>query len=177
MKLICITILFSINIFSSNLFSQTIAVVNIDTLIENYKNYKNTIKNIELSQKQFSEYLDIEEMALKTKSEEIEESKLILSQEEINLQIDDYNNQLNEFTILIEEFNLHYQREIIKIRESILKEIIQLLEKYAIQNNVDLILDSTTYLIVSNSLDITETINNELNKLNLNLEYKDFEKN
>ena len=43
--------------------------------------------------------------------------------------------------------------------------------------SIDLILDSTSYLIASNSLDITNDINNELEKLNLNLEYKDFEKN
>ena len=85
-------------------------------------------------------------------------------------------NYLN-FTILIEEFNFHYQNQIINIREIILKEIIKLLEKYAIENNIDLILDSTSYLIASNSLDITIDINSELEKLNLKLEYKDFEKN
>ena len=69
------------------------------------------------------------------------------------------------------------EEEIIKIRELILKEILKLLEKYALENSVDLILDSTSYLIASNSLDITIDINSKLEKLNLNLEYKDFEKN
>ena len=64
-------------------------------------------------------------------------------------------NYLN-FTILVEEFNFHYQNQILNIREKILKEILILLEKYAIENNIDLILDSTSYLIASNSLDITE---------------------
>jgi len=114
---------------------------------------------------------------LTTKLNEIEEAKLILSEEEINKQIEDYNNQLSQFSIKIEEYNFHYQNEIIKIREVILKEILKLLEKYALENSVDLILDSTTYLIASNSLDITIDINSELEKLNLNLEYKDFEKN
>ena len=71
---------------------------------------------------------------------------------------------------------MHYQNQIINIKEVILKEILKLLEKYAIENRIDIILDSTTYLIASNSLDITNNINNELEKLNLNLEYKDFEK-
>ena len=52
-----------------------------------------------------------------------------------------------------------------------------LLEKYASENNVDLILDSTSYLIASNSLDITEIIKKNLNKLNLKLEFDNFEKN
>ena len=46
--------------------------------------------------------------------------------------------------------------KLLNIRETILKEIIKLLEKYAIENNIDLILDSTSYLIASNSLDITD---------------------
>ena len=84
---------------------------------------------------------------------------------------------MTEFTILIEKFNYHYQSEIIKIRESILNEIIKLLEKYAIENSIDLILDSTSYLIASNSLDITNDIKNKLSQLNFKLEYKDFEQN
>ena len=68
------------------------------------------------------------------------------------LKIDNYNNQLSDFTILIEEFNFHYQNQIINIREIILKKIFILLEKYAIENNIDLILDSTSYLIASNSI-------------------------
>ena len=52
-----------------------------------------------------------------------------------------------------------------------------LLENYAINYNVDLILDSTAYLIASNSMDITEIINEELKKINLKLEFEDFETN
>ena len=106
----------------------------------------------------------------------IEDSKLILNQDEINIQIDKYNNELSKFSNLVDEFNSHYQYQIFKIREMILEEIIVLLEKYASENNVDLILDSTSYLIASNSLDITEIIKKNLNKLNLKLEFDNFEK-
>ena len=73
------------------------------------------------------------------KIKEIENSKLILNQNEINLQIEEYNNQLSEFTMQIEEFNMHYQEQLINIK--LLKEIIILLENYATKNSVDLILD------------------------------------
>ena len=52
-----------------------------------------------------------------------------------------------------------------------------MLEKYATENNVDLILDSTSYLIASNSLDITSYINSKLQELNFKLEYNNFENN
>ena len=78
---------------------------------------------------------------------------------------------------MIEEYNYHYQNQIIKIRESILGEIIKIIEKYAIENNIDLILDSTSYLIASNSLDITQIINIELENIKIKLEYEEFKRN
>ena len=177
MKLTYTLIFLFINIYSSNIFSQTIAIINLQSLIDNNKIYKKNIKDIEINQEKYLKDFNIIENELTIKLNEIEESKLILSQEEINKQIEDYNNQLSQFSITIEEFNFHYQNEIIKIRETILKEILKLLEKYALENNVDIILDSATYLIASNSLDITKNINGELEELNLDLEYKDFETN
>ena len=57
-----------------------------------------------------------------------------------------------------------------------MKEIIVLAENYAKNNNVDLVLDSTNYLIASNNINITNIIKEELNKLNLELDFKSFEK-
>ena len=177
MKLTYIIIFLFLNILSPKIFSQTIAIVNVQTLIDNNKIYQKILKDIEINQDKHLKDFNLMENKLSAKLNEIEEAKLILSEEEINKQIEEYNNQLSQFSIKIEEFNFHYQNEIINIREAILKEILKLLEKYALENSVDLILDSTTYLIASNSLDITTDINSELEKLNLKLEYKDFEKN
>ena len=176
MNLIYIKIIFCIIIFSSPIYAQTIAVVNIQFLIDNNIIYQKILKDIDISQQKYLKKFDLKENELKLKLKDIEESKLILSENEINLQIENYNNELSKFANLIEEFNFHYQSEIIKIRESILEDIIKLLEKYAIENSVDLILDSSSYLIASNSLDITKNINSKLKKLSLNLEYKNFEK-
>ena len=151
--------------------------MNVQSLIDNNKIYQKIVKDIEKNQEKYLKDFNIMENELIIKLNEIEESKLILSEKEISKQIEDYNNQLSQFSITIEEFNFHYQNEIIKIREIVLKEILKLLEKYALENKVDLILDSTSYLIASNSLDITIDINSELEELNLKLEYKDFEKN
>ena len=76
----------------------------------------------------------------------------------------------------MDEFNYHYQNQVINIRDIMLKEIIVLLEKYAIQHNIDIVFDSTSYLLASNTLDITNMIENELKNINLKLEYKNFEK-
>ena len=171
------TLFFVCIIFSKLSYAQSIVVVNIQFLIDNNKDYLNILEEMELSQKDHLDKLKKKESELKKILNDIEESKLILNENEINLQIENYNNQLKNFTILVDDFNLHYQNQIGEIREKILKEIIQLLEKYAIKNKIDLILDSNSYLIASNSIDITENINNELKKINLTLEYNDFKKN
>ena len=176
MKLKYLIFFFIIN-YSSSLIAQSIAIVDIQKLIDNNKVYVSKIIDLELNQQKYLEDFIKTEDDLKKKLQNIENSKLILNNDEINNQIDNYNYELNNFTLLVENFNSHYQNEIFKMREYLLSQIIILLEKYALQNNIDLILDSTSYLIASNSLDITDDINNELEKLNLDLEFKDFEKN
>ena len=177
MKLINLIIIFYINFFCINLVAQTIAIIDIQYLIDNNQHYKDILKDIENDQKKYSNKFQKKENELKKLMKDINDSELILSENEINLKIDNYNKNLNDYKILIENFNLHYQKQIVNIRETIFKEILILLEKYAMDNNTDLILDSTSYLIASNSLDITNIIENELSIKKLKLEYTNFEKN
>ena len=177
MRLIFLTIFFYFYIFLNTLYAQSIAIINIQSIIDNNNEYIDIVKKIEISQEKYLDNFKKKEININKKFEDIENSKLILSESELNVQIENYNKELTSFTVLVEEFNLHYQNEIIYIRENILKEIILLLEKYAIENQIDLILDSTSYLIASNSLDITDKINNELKNIKFKLEYKNFEEN
>jgi len=174
LKLIILIIFIIINFFPFIIRSQSIAIINIQSLIDSYKNYNLIIEEIEKSQNTYLEDFNTKENELNVLLQDIESSKLILSEEEINNKINNYNIKINDFNILIEKFNLHYQNEIITIREYILKEIIIILEQYANDNKIDLILDATSYLIASNSLDITKVIENELNSLNLKLDYDEF---
>ncbi len=162
---------------SKNIFAQTIAVVNIQSLIDNNIYYIEIMKDMEINQDKNIEKFAIKEKELSDKLKDLEQSKLILNEIEINAQINNYNEELTAFTITVQEFNLHYQNQITNIREIILKEIFILLEKYAIENQVDLILDTANYLIASNSIDVTDSINEKLKNINLKLEYTKFEKN
>ncbi len=162
---------------SNSAYANNIAVVNINSLIDDDNRYIDIILEIESNQNSYLENFQNKEKELQSMLDKINESKLILNDNEINIQIENYNKELNQFSFLIEEFNIHYQNEIINIRELLLSKIIVLLEKYAIENNIDIIFDSTSYLIASNSIDITDIIGNELGKIDLELEYKNFEKN
>lgn len=159
------------------LIAQTISVVDIQSLINNNIIYKNTLLKIESDQEKYLKNFDLKEKELNNIFTDIENSKLILNETEIIVQLENYNIKLDNFTNLVNEFNLHYQNQINDIREAIFEEILKLLELYALENSIDLILDSSTYLIASNTLDITDDIQSILEKLNLKLEYQNFEKN
>ena len=177
MKLFNYFIYFSFCFFCKNLLALNIATVDIQSLIDNNSYYKNVIKMMQSSQETILKNFELREIELNQTLKDIEDSRLILSVEEINLKIDNYNKEFSKFSIHVENFNIHYQNQIINIRQQVLNEIILLLENYAIDNNLELILDSTSYLIPSNSIDITEIINKQLSKKNITLDYENFEKN
>ena len=76
MKLIYI-FFFCINILSLQTFSKNIAVINIQSLIDNNITYKNIINEIELSQQKYLNDFKSKENELELQLEEIENSKLI----------------------------------------------------------------------------------------------------
>ena len=177
MKNLRLLFLFFLIFKSQNVFSNNIAVIDIEDIINNNKLYLETLKKIENSQKIDSTFIKDEEQILEELLKEIDESKLLLSENETNKLINEYNIKFNEFSLKIKEFNDHFQNQIIEIRKVILKEIIVLSEKYAKKNDIDLVIDSTSYLIASNEINMTNIIKEELSKMKLKLEFKNFEKN
>ena len=170
-------ILFFITIYSTNLFATKIFVIDVEKLINENIYYKKFMEEIEKNQISETNELNLIEKEIVDLQNEIEQSKLILDQNEINKLIEDYNIKLNKFNILIESFNLHYQNEIINKRKIVLKEIIVLVEKFAKDNNIDIVLDSNNYLVASNAINITEDIELKLKNLELKLDLKKFEQN
>ena len=177
MKNLRLLFLFFLIFKSQNVFCNNIAVIDIEDIINNNKLYLETLKKIENSQKIDSTFIKDEEQILEELLKEIDESKLLLSENETNKLINEYNIKFNEFSVKIKEFNDHFQNQIIEIRKVILQEIIVLSEKYAKKNNIDLVIDSTSYLIASNEINMTNIIKEELSKITLKLEFKNFEKN
>ena len=169
--------LFLITIYSPNLFATKIFVIDVEKLINENIYYEKFMEEIEKNQISEKNELNLIEKEIVDLQNEIEQSKLILDQNEINKLIEDYNIKLNKFNILIESYNLHYQNEIINKRKIVLKEIIVLVEKFAKDNNIDIVLDSNNYLVASNAINITEDIELKLKNLELKLDLKKFEQN
>ena len=167
--LIVFTIFFVL--LSQSIQSQKIVVLNLEYIINNSYQYQEIIKKILKDQELKKNYFEKEEKAIKSKQNEIENSKIILSKDEFKLKVDEYNKILSNFKDSIDEFNFHYDNQISKIRNQILEKIVKLLEKYAIENKIDLIFDNKNYIIASNSINITDIILKELDILDLNLQF------
>ena len=168
-----ILIIFSIFIvlLSQSIYSQKIAVANLDFIINNSHQYQEIIKKIFKSQELKKNNFINQEEIIKSKLNEIENSKLFLNEDEFKLKVDEYNKILSNFKDSVDEFNLHYDNQILKIKNIIIENILKLLEKYAIENKIDLIFDNKNYIIASNSIDITNIILEEFNTINLNLQF------
>ena len=167
--LIVFTIFFVL--LSQSIQSQKIAVINLEYIINNSNQYQEIIKKILITQELKKNNFEKEEETIKSKQNEIENSKLILSKDQFKLKVDEYNKILSNFKDSIDEFNFHYDNQILKIRNQILEKIVKLLEKYAIENKIDLIFDNKNYIIASNSIDITDIILKELDTMDLNLQF------
>tara|TARA_B100001057_G_scaffold155426_1_gene155635 strand:- start:1909 stop:2439 length:531 start_codon:yes stop_codon:yes gene_type:complete len=172
-----ILIFLLIIILSFKIHSKNIVVVNIDKLISTNDQYINIIKNIENDQNEMIIEFEITEQELSKRLSEINKDKLILDEIATNELIDKYNIDYEIFSKLVDSFNSHYQNQIVAIRNKILQELIVLLENYAIINQIDLILDSNSYLIASNNININELISKKLNKIDLKLDFESFENN
>jgi len=170
-KKILIVLTIFVVLLSQSIQSQKIVVINLEYIINSSIQYQEIIKKILKAQELKKNNFEKEEEAIKLKLNDIENSKLIINEDEFKLKVDEYNEILTNFKDSIDEFNFHYDNQISKIKNKILENIVKLLEKYATENKIDLIFDNKNYIIASNSINITDIILKELDTLDLNLQF------
>jgi Skp family chaperone for outer membrane proteins len=134
-------------------------------IIDNSESLKSLYNLVENDQKQFLNNFKNEEASLEIKLSEINELKMILNAQELDKEIDIYNELLNNFNYRVEKFNIHYDNQINIHKNIIINKIVDLLKEYSLENNVDLILDANNYILSNNSINITDFITTKLNEI------------
>jgi Skp family chaperone for outer membrane proteins len=134
-------------------------------IIDNSESLKSLYNLVENDQKQFLNNFKNEEASLEFKLSEINELKMILNAQELDKEIDIYNELLNNFNYRVEKFNIHYDNQINIHKNIIINKIVDLLKEYSLENNVDLILDANNYILSNNSINITDFITTKLNEI------------
>ena len=153
-----VLLLFIIYIFSTSAFSNNIRVLDFQKVIENNNSLSILYKQITKDQESHNLEFENEEINLQNEFDRIEKLNLILEPLELEKEIEKYNKKLNNFNTKIEKFNLHYERQINELKNKIINSILEILKKYSLDNNIDLILDSNNYILSSNSINITDLI-------------------
>ena len=114
------------------------------------------------------------ESKLEEELKNIDNLKLILDNDALDNEINIYNQNLQNFNYEIKKFNDHYESQINNLKNIILKKIIEIIKKYSLDNQIDLILDSNSYILSSNSIDITEIMQEKLNTLNFDINFEKY---
>ena len=164
----------SFYLLSSSAYSANIRVVDMQNLLENSDSLKSMYSLIEKDQIFFLNKFKKEELSLKSQLSEINELELILNNEELEKEVNKYNDSLNKFNIKIKNFNLHYDKQINNLKNIIVNKILEIMKSYSLDNEIDLILDSNHYILSSNSINITDLLFIELNKINIEYNFEKY---
>ena len=108
-----IFVYFFILFFLSNgIFAEKILTIKLSYLIENSIEYQSFIDELELKKQILFNNLQKDEKILEAKKIEIDESKLVLSDEEYNNLISIYNKEVKLYQDKIDKFNFFCTRYI-----------------------------------------------------------------
>ena len=161
--------------YSANIYATKIAVIDINFLIDNSVQFKEVSKKINNSQIETKEqFNNIEQNLLKIKSE-LEESKLVLSNDEFNLKREEYYKKVANFENDVAQFNNHYENQIINIKNVIFAKISELVQDHASLNGIELILEKNQYLIAADKININKVIFEKLNASKIDLNFTIYE--
>ena len=173
MRYFCV--IFIICFAATNLNAQKIAIFKFSLIIENLQAYKDFTLNLNEFKKKKFEDLKKEESLLITKKNEIEDSKILLSEIEYLSRISEFNKLKKNFEEKVNKFN-NYLKKSIEVNENIiLNEIVKIVKKIAVENEIDIIFSDEQYFLASDNIDISGQIYNELNNLNIILQLTPYE--
>ena len=157
-------------IFSLSASSQDIATIKLSYLIENSNAYINFIEKLEVKKKSFYDILVEDEKKLKERKAEIENSKLILNDEEINNLANIYNEDLKVYQQKVEKYNYFVNNNIDTNQKILIQEIIQIVKEISLEKNFNIILNEDQYFLSSENIDISKIVLDKLNNKSINLE-------
>ena len=159
-KLIIFIIFF---VFPTNLLAINIATINIAYILEKSASYNNFLDELTKKKSELQNKLDIKEKDLTKLKQEIDNSKLIINENELNLMISNYNGQLQILDQEVKKINLFFSKNIEINKNIIIKQIINFIENISNKSDIDIILTEDQYFMSSKKIDISNQIVNLLN--------------
>ncbi|MBI28703.1 MAG: hypothetical protein CMI95_02285 [Pelagibacteraceae bacterium] len=158
-------------LISNNLYSQNFATLNYEEVYSDsraFQKYLNDIENFKT--KQMNIIKKLEKNLIKERNN-LDESKLIISEENYNIKINDYENNLQDYYEEIDKINNVIFNKIERGKSEISKEINLILQEIAIEDDILMIFDENNFVIAVKEIDITskviDKLNSRIKKLNI----------
>ncbi len=161
-KFILVFILTILN-FSSSIAAENIVFIDIDYVLNNSSLGKSIYNDLEKINKNNIDLLSKKEKIIKEKKEEINKTKNIVSKDQLEKDINLFNQEVAKFkkekNDLLNEFKKKKDIEL----KNFLKKINPLIEDYMKSNSIDLILEKNQIFIGNQNKDITNDIIKAIN--------------
>ena len=147
------------SLLSKNSFSnESIAILDLDGLLEKTNSGKKIISQLNLMNEQNLKALKAIESQIKINRENINNQKNILSDEQLKEKINELNNDIKQFqnekNKLVNNFNLQKKKQL----DSFFKKIIPVIENYISENNIKVVIDKKNIFIANKKNNITDDI-------------------
>ena len=150
-------------VLPTNLLAINISTINISYILEKSVSYNNFLDELTNKKLELQNKLDIKEKDLTKIKQEIDNSKLIINEDELNLMISNYNGQLQILDQEVKKINLFFSKNIEINKNIIIKQIINYIENISSKSDIDIILTEDQYFMSSKKIDISNQIINLLN--------------
>ena len=148
----------------NNSFANNIVFIDLNYIINNSITGKNVINKLEDINNKNLNLLKKEQLLLNKERDDIEKTKNILSQEDLNKKILILNQKLQEFNnkqdLMSGEFKNLRQLEM----KNLLDKINPIIEKYMLDNNIDLMLKKENIYISKKDFDVSDKLIELINK-------------
>ena len=160
--------------FSSNhlLANEKIMFVDVNYIFSNSVAGKDITNKVKMDFNKSQKNLEILKDKLINDEKKLINQKNILSKEEFEKNLFDLKNEMDEFNNQRIKLNSEIDVYRNKLQSSFSLELSNVIQKYANENNIDLIIDKNTILVGKNVLDATkdvlELFDKNIKKININ---------
>ena len=168
--LITVAIFFLVNTFAKA--QDNIAFIDLNIIFDNSNAGKKVNKNIEDKRKKNNKNFKILQKKFEVDREKLIAKKNVISKEEFDKQFISLEKDLKDYNNKIKKENNELANFQLKARKEFFNSLRPILEKYAKDNSIDIILKKENVLIGKTSLDISKNIleifNKEVKKISIN---------
>ena len=148
-------------LFSFNTYAENIATIDFNKIFKESISYNNFLKKMnKYKETKMKEFQDIEKKLLQEK-DEIDEEKIILSNDEFNKKISIHQNSVREYQKKVDKINQEMFNKNENAKILIKNDVIKISQKIAIDSDITIIFDAID--LTEKIIEILNTNPNELN--------------